>query len=448
MEAMTDPGTPTPPARRAPDAGQVPTGRHARPWAVAAGAACMMTAGQFVFLSSSILNPPLARTLGVGLSEVMVFNSLMAVSGVLAMSVLAPLAFRKIGVRASVVAGGLWMAATMATVAFVPNLAALYALGFAAGLTFGIATSMAASMLVNTWFEASRGTVMGGVFAVSGVGGIAAGLVLPGLVSAGGWQQGFLFIGGLLVVLVVLPGVFLIRSAPEDVGLRPFGAQAEAAASGTADVHLPGVPARMAFRTPQFAALAAAIVLFASVLAVQQHFAPMTVERGVELTAAGTLISLMALASVFSNIALGTLNDRRGTLAAVLLACGSLALAMVGYILSVGFAPLAATTVLLAIGGAFPGVLVPIVVMQLFGLRDYPTILGPVMAMLPAGISIGTPLWGIAYDATGSYTSALIAAAAVTAVAALLLTWTLRTGPALRERVERELGQTYGGTAG
>ncbi|MGB7962112.1 MAG: MFS transporter [Propionicimonas sp.] len=403
----------------------------------------MMTSAQFVFLSPSILNPPLARALGVGLSEVMIYNSLMGVSGVVAMTFLAPALFRKIGVRAAVVVGGLWLAATMGAVAVVPNVAVLYVLGFAAGLSFGIATTMAGSMLVNTWFESSRGTVMGGVFAVSGLGGIGAGLALPALVSASGWQSGFLLIAVLQLVLVVLPGLFLVRSTPAEVGLRPFGARAESPESRTPQVLLPGVPARMAFRTRQFAALALAIVLFSSVLAVQQHFAPMMVERGVELPMAGTLLSLMALASVFSNIVLGMLNDRRGTLVAVLLALACQALSMVAYIFSAGFLPLAASTALFAMGAAFPGILVPIVVMLLFGMRDYPTILGPAIAMVPAGISIGTPLWGMAYDRTGSYTIALVAAAALTVVATALLSWTIRSASALRTRVERELNQTY-----
>lgn len=403
----------------------------------------MMTSAQFVFLSPSILNPPLARALGVGLSEVMIYNSLMGVSGVLAMTFLAPALFRTIGVRAAVIVGGLWLAATMGAVAFVTNVVVLYVLGFAAGLSFGVATTMAGSMLVNTWFESSRGTVMGGVFAVSGLGGIGAGLVLPALVSASGWQSGFLLIAGLQLLLVVLPGLVLIRSTPAEVGRRPFGAGAEPRQSDTPQALLPGVPARMAFRTPQFAALALGIVLFSSVLAVQQHFAPMMVERGVALPVAGTLLSLMALASVVSNVVLGMLNDRRGTLAAVLLALACQTLSMVAYVFSAGFLPLAASTALFAMGAAFPGILVPILVMQLFGVRDYPTILGPAIAMVPAGIAIGTPLWGFAYDRTGSYTIALVVAAAVTVVAVVLLVWTIRSAPALRTRVEHELNQTY-----
>ena len=84
--------------------------------------------------------------------------------------------------------------------------------------------------------------------------------------------------------------------------------------------------------------------------------------------------------------------------------------------------------------------------MQLFGMRDYPTILGPAMAMVPAGISIGSPLWGVTFDTTGSYTIALVVAAIVTAVAAVLLVWTIRSAPALRTRVERELSQSYSTT--
>ncbi len=414
-------------------------GRHTRHWLVVAGAACMMTAGQFVFLSASILNPPLAESLGAGLSEVMIFNSLMSVAGVISMTFLAPALLRRFGVRLSVIVGGLWMAASMGAVALVRGLPLLYALGFAAGLTFGIATMMAASVLVNTWFEESRGTVMGIVFAVSGIGGIGAGLVLPAIVSWRGWQFGFVAIAVLTLLLVVLPGIFLIRSAPADVGLRPFGARDEPAPADGTPVVVPGVPARIAFRTPQFVAFAVAVVLFGMVQAIQQHFAPLFVERGVALAAAGSLISLMALSTIVSNITLGTLNDRRGTLPAVMLALVCQGVAMLGYLLASGFLPLATSTVVFAFAAAFPGVFVPILVMLLFGVRDYTAILGPAMALMPAGMAIGTPLWGMAVDVGGSYNLALIVSAVGTVGIAVLLAWAIRTAPALRERVAREL---------
>lgn len=418
-----------------------PRPAHTRHWLIVVGAACMMVAGQFVFLSSSILNPELAASLGVGLSEVMGYNSLQAVAGIFGMSFLAPMLMQRIGVRSSIIVGGAWLALSIAAVAFVPNTTVLYALGLASGLTMGMATTMGASMLVNSWFEERRGTMMGVVFALSGVGGIAAGLVLPRIVQSGGWQAGFLTLAGVLVALVILPGFFLIRSRPASVGLLALGAREPSPEDATTALVLPGVPARRAFRTPQFAALSLGIVLVAVILSVQQHFAPLMVEHGVELSTAGGLISLMALVSVFSTIILGVLNDRYGTSRALLFALVCLALAMVGYVFALGFVPLAASTTIFAFGAGFPGVLIPILVMLLFGMRDYAAILGPSMAMIAAGFAIGTPLWGAVLDATGSYSAALVGAVVLSVAAAALFIWAIRSAPGLRNRVERELGQ-------
>jgi len=82
----------------------------ARHWMVAAGAACLMLGGGFVVLSFSFLNPPMAKTLGVGLSEVMVYNSLMAIAGALSMILLSPVAMRRLGARRTLVAGSCWTA--------------------------------------------------------------------------------------------------------------------------------------------------------------------------------------------------------------------------------------------------------------------------------------------------------------------------------------------------
>ena len=55
-EAMTP--APAPDPARAP----TPAAGSARHWMVVAGGACLMSAGMFLFLSSSILNPPLPST--------------------------------------------------------------------------------------------------------------------------------------------------------------------------------------------------------------------------------------------------------------------------------------------------------------------------------------------------------------------------------------------------
>jgi len=416
-----------------------------RHWLVAAGAAMLMIGASFMFLSFSLVNPPLAESLGVGLSQVMLYNSIMALAGAVSMTVLAPWALARFGARTLVIVGGAWTAAVLFAFSFATSLAMLYVLALLMGASFSLCTNLAASVLVNSWFESYRGTVLGAVFAVSGLGGVSMGFVMPQVVASGGWQMGFRLLAVLLGTLTIVPGILLIRSTPEEVGLLPFGATTTGEAEdGEAHVVVPGVPRATAFRTSQFIALLAAIILVVGVHAMQQHLAPLLTERGVSLATAGTLISLLSFASIFGTTAMGALNDRVSTLVALWVALAFQLVSLIGFSLSYGFLPLAASIVLFAFGAAMPLVLVPILVMLVFGLRDYAAILGPTMAAGPVGMALGTPLWGLAYDRTGSYTSGLVTAAGFTVVAAVLLTWVVRTAPGLRARVARDLDQGYG----
>lgn len=412
---------------------------RARHIMVAIGAALTAAAGQFQFLAAGFVNPLLAKSLGVELSEVMLYNSFQAIAGVVSMTFLVPILYRRFGVRKVMVVSGVIAVVAVAAVTQVKGLTTLYLLGFLLGMVFGAATMMAASLLVNTWFERNRGAVMGAVFAFAGFGGITAGLVLPWVVTAHGWQAGFLLTAGLQLVAIVGSGIFLVRSTPEDVGLRAFGAVNEVSPVHSSEVQLPGVPARVALRSIAFWMMITGIVLFAITQAVQQHFAPMATERGVGLAAAGTLLSIMALATVFTNIFIGTLTDRRGIVSAVAVVLAAQVLAMSGYLVSSGFVQLALSTVTLALATSF-WVLTPILVMQLFGPRDFGILLGPVSAAGPAGMAIGGPLWGVVKEAAGDYDPMLLASIALTFVIFFLIVVAIRSGAALRERCETTHG--------
>jgi sugar phosphate permease len=419
------------------------TTRH---WMVLAGAAMLMVGAVFIFLSFSLVNPPLARELGVGLSQVMVYNSIMALTGAVSMTTVGPWAVRTLGPRRTVIIGGALTAMALFAISFTTSLVMLYLIAAALGLAFGISTNMMASVLVSNWFSTSRGTILGAMFAVARLGGVAMGFVMPHVVDSGGFPAGFRLLAGLIAVLTIGSGIFLIRSHPADVGLLPRGAiPVDVREESTpASVEVPGVPRARAVRSPQFVALLTAIVLVTSVHAVQQHFAPLLTERGVNLAAAGSLLSLLAFVGIFGTLTVGTLNDRAGTRTAVLFALGSQFASMGLFLVASGYLPLAAGITVFALGSSLPLVLVPILVMVLFGPRDYAAILGPVMAAGPVGIAIGTPLWGLSVDVTGSYDAGLWVAIGATVAAAVLLVWSIRTAPAFRERVARELDQGPG----
>jgi uncharacterized membrane protein YozB (DUF420 family) len=63
-----------------------------------------------------------------------------------------------------------------------------------------------------------------------------------------------------------------------------------------------------------------------------------------------------------------------------------------------------------------------------FGGRAFVSLLGAATATMPVGIAVGSPLWGLAKDATGDYTLALVVALCVAAVCVPLVTWALWSG--------------------
>ena len=63
---------------------------------------------------------------------------------------------------------------------------------------------------------------------------------------------------------------------------------------------------------------------------------------------------------------------------------------------------------LLALGSSALGTLMPVVVRQLFGGRDYAAIWSVVISCSSVASFIGAPVWGMVYDFSGSYRPALM----------------------------------------
>ena len=81
----------------------------------------------------------------------------------------------------------------------------------------------------------------------------------------------------------------------------------------------------------------------------------------------------------------------------------------------------------MSIGNANTSVFAPMVTGAVFGQRDYAAIWGLVSMANVLGQAIGAPLWGLAFDLTGSYTVGMYISAVVVAAAFAMLAWSLKT---------------------
>ena len=406
---------------------------------VAVGAACLMVAAPLAAVGFTFVNGAIAKQLGAGLKDVMIAFSIMTLTNAAGMIALAPWV-AKLGTQRVIIVGGAWSAAMLFTYSFATQLWHFYVISFLLGVTFALATGFCATLLVTAWFEERRGTVQGLVNASAGLGGIGLGLVLPWAIHVGGWQLGYRLVAVAVAVLTIIPAIFLIRSTPASVGLMPFGSVHRLSAEG---VHIPGVPRRMAQRTPQFAAVMSAIIALSSVQALIQHLPNLAELADLDLAAVGTIISFQSLAMVVIPILLGAACDRFGLTPMLWVCVVGQAIALVALVFVGGYVPFLVTVIVLSLGIGVGTVMAPMLVVQIFGPKEFAAILGPLMAALPAGLAVGAPLWGAVYDAAGNYAAGLWLGLVVTLLSGLAATWALRTGPSLRARVAEELGEPY-----
>lgn len=401
----------------------------ARHWMVVVGSGLLMSLNVLMFLAVGLLLPPLATSLDVGLGAAMGFASLNTISGALTLALAGTFLIRRLGIRRLIVGGGIITGTLIFAVSWVNGLLALYLLAFTAGLLPTVAFQMTGAALVSEWFIRRRGLMQGLLMGIAGVGGIVAGVVLPPVVEAGGWQLGFQVVGVVTVAVAVAAGTLLIRSRPAEVGLYAYGSHdpQEEAEDGDGS----GLVASAAVRTPQFVALVAGLTCFSGIMAMQQHFPSLMADRGLDLTAAGSLLSLLSVVNVGTTLLLGGLSDRRGPLVAYLLS-GVLLVAALGLMLvTVGYPAQTAAVLLYSVPAVTPPILTPILLRATVGGRAFVPLLGVATATMPAGIAIGSPLWGLSKDLTGSYATALLAAAVLAVLAVALVSYALATGPRL-----------------
>ncbi|MDF1746024.1 MAG: MFS transporter [Gimesia sp.] len=77
--------------------------------------------------------------------------------------------------------------------------------------------------MVGEWFERKRGRAT----ALAGFGSAFSVMTIPfinnWLITHYGWQNGWIFYAATVAVCLILPGIFLVRNRPEDLGLHPDG---------------------------------------------------------------------------------------------------------------------------------------------------------------------------------------------------------------------------------
>lgn len=282
----------------------------------------------------------------------------------------------------------------------------IVALGSNAGFFHPVSTA------VNKWFVRRRGMAFSIITASGSIGGMIMAPVLSYIILNFGWRTGAVF-SGLIILMVALPSVLRFKNSPEDMGLQPDGKPLLNSRIGdstpvrpeTAEVEF---TVKEALRTLQFWLLMASISLRLLVtVALNTHFVPILVWKGMSEAASAYLVSLSAFISIIASLALGWLGDRwNKTLLSSICIIPSI-IALTWLVFSQGTAAL----YFFSIGYAITLGTVPLnwaLIGDFFGRRSYATLRG-IMGLGYGTATFFSPIYaGWIFDRTESYTMVLL----------------------------------------
>lgn len=302
----------------------------------------------------------------------------------------------------------------------------VYAAHVMFGLSLGFVGLLINTVLISNWFRRRRGTAMGIVITGTSFGGVLVPTIATPLIGLYGWRTAVLIVS-LLVWVVLLPAVLLfVRDHPQEVGLSPDGDQL-APKDATRAEQLAGMTLGQALRTPIFWVFGAcAALLFYPIFTTSQQFILylQTPRIGLSREMASVAQATLFITSVGGKFLFGWLSDRLPP-ARVMLVCCSLMFAAT--LLLLRPTPQTAFLFLIPFGLGYGGtfVLIQLLAVETFGLRDIGRILGTVIVIETIGGATGTYLTGRLASAAGGDYALAFYGVIIAAGGALLMAYAL-----------------------
>lgn len=348
-------------------------------------------------------------------------------------------ALDRFGVRRLMAAIGIVFGAVLVGLSMVSTIVGLTA-GFVGIRMAGQgALSLTATTAAALWFHRRRGTAVGLVTALGTMGISLTPLLVEGVIAEHGWRTAWL-LEGVAVWLIVVPlAVLGMRDRPSDLGQHPDGrppiASGDTVGDATGLVHSDGVTTREAGRSAYFWVVTLGTMVSGLLAtAVAFHQISILTARGLSLMEAAANFVPQTVAGLLATLATGVLADRMSPKLLVTGSMGALALSLAWATwVTPGMSAVLFGLLLGAAAGSIRAVEAA-TFPRYYGTRHIGSIRGFVTALGVGATAFGPLLFAWAFDTWGSYSTILVASAALPALiagAALLVPLPTTSGAGL-----------------
>lgn len=400
-------------------------------WVVVATAFCVALVAYGIQYSFGVFLKPLSadfgsRTLVSGVASLFMFSR-----GTLA--ILTGWVTDRYGPRIIVAIGGFFLGLGLILTS---QSSAAWQLYLFYGLMGGFGLSVAFAPLVATasrWFVSKRGLAIGIVTAGIGVGlAVMPRLATDLIATYDNWSQPYIILG-ILALIIIIPGAFLLRRSPEEKGLLPLG-KAEAIAGDEENLNTAkkensltsesaGFSLKDAARTRAFWLLLAMIIFWATCIQMAMMHIPSHATKGLGIpgVVAANFLAVIGISSIIGRLVMGAVSDRLGGKRTLVICLALQALAMFWLLRAtdIWMLYLFAAVFGFAYGGCVP--LLPVIAGEIFELKSIGAIVGVHMLGVAIGGAIGPLLAGYVFDVTQSYYFAFMVSGMCTILALILL---------------------------
>ena len=308
---------------------------------------------------------------------------------------------------------------------FCHSLWQFYLVGALVGIFAMGCCTIPVSVLITNWFEKNRGLMISIAMMGISIGGTVLSPLLSWLIVEFGWRYAYFILCALSLIVLVPIALFVVRRAPQDVGLEPYGHGEETAVS-TKKKNVPAsnwnATLKEARKTPILWMFAVGAFLIYFTACFMGHMSYYLQGVGFDAAAVASYISLYSVVAIIGKLVLGRIFDRFGPKIGILFGSGTFLLFLVGFLFVQG-SPMMLyfAAVMYGFGTCTATVAISIMTTSVFGAKNYSELYGFISAFTMAGSAIGSSAIGFLYDLTGSYHPALTVLAILTALTIVIM---------------------------
>lgn len=287
------------------------------------------------------------------------------------------------------------------------------------------------AILTADWFHHKRATAYGIILAGSGIGGVVFSPLANHWIETYGWRTAYLIAAGLLLI-VCMPMLLVIKDKPKEEpvllgNMTADGISSNREAASKASEQLEGYTLKEAVKKPAFWLAAPGFFLMAlSIFSVYINTAAHLVNLQLMPQVVAYVLSVVFLVNTGAKLILGVMTDRIGIRPVFLFSISCFMVATIMLMLAANPVIAFSAAVFFGFGFATMSVPIPELVRNLFGMKDFSTLLGVFMTFLGFGGAVGPVIGGLLFDRFGHYQALLAMALVFNALAALLILMALQ----------------------